>query len=324
MTPSNNNTIRTRNFICAILVIGWSFMGNSQQTWVSENAMWTYLYTNIAEEGYIEVSETNDSIINGINCKEYSCEIFRHGMNSSSELIFLNSEVYRKEYVYANQDTVFVLNEGVFVPMYIFNAPNNSTYEGPIDSQNTVCNNNSLVSVTDSTQVTINSTNYIQQRLSNDDFNSFKIRGVVNSRFGHFDTLMAQYNFIFPSKSNCDSGLDHSHFYQFSCFEDNDISYSANSDACIYPYNTLSLLDNEIAHLSIYPNPSNGDFVTISSDQAIQSIEIYDVLGPLVYLKNGVLKKSFPLNVTELSNEIYFVRITDVSNRVYFRKIIRN
>ncbi|TND00588.1 MAG: putative outer membrane zinc-dependent metalloprotease [Bacteroidetes bacterium] len=72
--------------------------------------------------------------------------------------------------------------------------------------------------------------------------------------------------------------------------------------------------------LSIFPNPSNGNFslqAQLDKDATVK-IEIYDVLGKLLFTESqvaglGVFKKD--LNLTSFESGVYFVRFTTESGQ---------
>ena len=82
---------------------------------------------------------------------------------------------------------------------------------------------------------------------------------------------------------------------------------------------TLSLKQNNIAGLSIYPNPAN-NVVNITSDlNGIKNVEIYDVLG------KQVLKTSTELNVnvSALNAGIYMIKISQDGKSATRKLIIK-
>jgi hypothetical protein len=74
--------------------------------------------------------------------------------------------------------------------------------------------------------------------------------------------------------------------------------------------------------ISIYPNPSsNSRDVFIKSDNSIKSVRIYDCLGKLQldYLGENIEN----INISNLSNGIYFFELLDEQNNTYFQKWIK-
>ena len=81
-------------------------------------------------------------------------------------------------------------------------------------------------------------------------------------------------------------------------------------------YQTLSVTDVKKTQVKIYPNPAK-NFINISTEKAIQSIEIYDVLGRLITTetKNNI-------NVSQLAKGNYFLKIK-TSDQELIEKFIK-
>ena len=60
---------------------------------------------------------------------------------------------------------------------------------------------------------------------------------------------------------------------------------------------------------SIYPNPVN-DKLTIEAQGAIGTVEIYNLMGALVYSQKGCANK-VEINTSDLQSGIYFIRMTN-------------
>ena len=70
----------------------------------------------------------------------------------------------------------------------------------------------------------------------------------------------------------------------------------------------LSTLDNEILEMRIYPNPVNGNFVTIVSPvQGLKEIEVYSVTGRKVM--DTVINDS-TLDLSSFNSGFYMVKVT--------------
>ncbi|MDF2437581.1 MAG: hypothetical protein K0Q95_1957 [Bacteroidota bacterium] len=67
-------------------------------------------------------------------------------------------------------------------------------------------------------------------------------------------------------------------------------------------------IDNTVA-ISVFPNPSNGDYFTVSSTEVIVSVQVVNVVGQVVVskeLKNS--DKNVKIETTELSKGLYIVK----------------
>ncbi len=79
-------------------------------------------------------------------------------------------------------------------------------------------------------------------------------------------------------------------------------------------------------HLSIYPNPTNGIITIKLVDINLSSnltYEITSILGQKVQ-SNTIDNLSTEINLSSLTNNIYFLKITDHNNNSYVKKIVLN
>ena len=83
----------------------------------------------------------------------------------------------------------------------------------------------------------------------------------------------------------------------------------------------LSVNDFDLSDLMIYPNPANGDYVTIqSSVSGEKNIEVYDITGKR--LINTILN-SDKLDVSSVSSGVYLVKVTIQGQTKVSKLIIR-
>ncbi|WP_244926046.1 S8/S53 family peptidase [Epilithonimonas arachidiradicis] len=75
-------------------------------------------------------------------------------------------------------------------------------------------------------------------------------------------------------------------------------------------YQTLGLKDITKTNIKFYPNPAK-DFINITSDKTLKSVEIYDILGRLI--KTDVSNK---VNITQLSKGNYLLKIKTDSGEI--------
>ena len=78
---------------------------------------------------------------------------------------------------------------------------------------------------------------------------------------------------------------------------------------------SMSILDHNIttANIAVYPNPTSGQ-LTISSNEAIRNITIYDLSGRLVESVNVNADTQVNLNVARLNSGVYFIK-TQLENQ---------
>ena len=107
------------------------------------------------------------------------------------------------------------------------------------------------------------------------------------------------------------------------CYEYNgELQYMANDITnCGNPFvglDDISLEDNSI---TIYPNPTNSE-VNISSQNIINSIEIFNSLGQRVY-QSVVNSNTKTIDISSFSNGVYILGV-NTENGVIRKKIIKN
>jgi len=81
---------------------------------------------------------------------------------------------------------------------------------------------------------------------------------------------------------------------------------------------SLSVSENVIHTKNVYPNPVK-NMVNIKSNSKISKIELYNNQGQLI-LKNKNLSK---LDLTNISNGIYFIKYYDINGKVKINKLIK-
>lgn len=100
-------------------------------------------------------------------------------------------------------------------------------------------------------------------------------------------------------------------------------NYSSSSDAfidnVIVYQGTASIKDNNIAGLSIYPNPATGSVLNVTSHNNIEkSVAIFDVLGKQVINTKTV---NGSVNIADLNAGVYIVKVTE-EGKTATRKLV--
>ena len=97
-----------------------------------------------------------------------------------------------------------------------------------------------------------------------------------------------------------------------------DTTLNLQYGSCDTPGTGINELDNK---LSIFPNPSNGVF-NIKASQNISSVNIYNMIGNLVMVKNIANNQSV-LNIESLTNGVYFIELNLNNGSTLNSKIIK-
>lgn len=87
--------------------------------------------------------------------------------------------------------------------------------------------------------------------------------------------------------------------------------------------NNMSMDENELNDISIFPNPSNGVFTVSSPEVAEYKIEVINVLGELISTSvvHGMLNEKF--NMSDFNSGLYFVKVSNGVNENTQRIIIK-
>src|SRR5690554_2173053 len=98
-------------------------------------------------------------------------------------------------------------------------------------------------------------------------------------------------------------------------------NYSQGTEDCITPLVGLENISLEDNSITIYPNPTNSE-VNISSENIINSIEIYNSLGQRVY-QSVVNSNTKTIDISSFTNGVYILGV-NTENGVIRKKIIKN
>ncbi|MEI6122130.1 MAG: T9SS type A sorting domain-containing protein [Bacteroidota bacterium] len=74
-------------------------------------------------------------------------------------------------------------------------------------------------------------------------------------------------------------------------------------------------------NVSIYPNPSNGEFTITNASETRVSIQIMDLVGKIVY-KTQSTEKYISLNLENQNKGVYFVQITNQAGNKIVKKLV--
>ncbi len=98
---------------------------------------------------------------------------------------------------------------------------------------------------------------------------------------------------------------------------------SGNTSVCSFQLavnTTLSISEvNFENNLRVFPNPSS-NIVTIQSDlYELKNLQVIDVTGKIIILKESINSKKNVINIADLENGVYFLKV----NNTVLKRIIK-
>ena len=85
---------------------------------------------------------------------------------------------------------------------------------------------------------------------------------------------------------------------------------------------SLSLIEEGISELMIYPNPVI-NVLKIRSNDIINSYKLYDIRGRVILIQNHLNKKDFEIDISNLDSDIYILKTYSETKHESF-KILKN
>ncbi len=99
---------------------------------------------------------------------------------------------------------------------------------------------------------------------------------------------------------------------------------NANGDSAFYGSSPLSVNENANTEFSIYPNPVKNDLLLNSNKKSGNlKIHIFNIVGKLLSNKTSNFKIQESIDVSNLSNGIYFLNIKDENGNIEVKKFIK-
>jgi Secretion system C-terminal sorting domain len=187
-------------------------------------------------------------------------------------------------------------------------------------------------------QLDLQSSNILNSRIKVGNWDGTKVFGVETSFFQMklafdnkiYNTIYGSSPYIhvinFPDLLGASCGFVQKQIYlgspYYGHFQDGAIpntpNYALGAINCGVGVENIRSENDEI---NVYPNPTNSN-ITITNTSIIQTIAIYDVLGQEIYHKNSK-NLSETINVTRLSNGLYFLKIQDEKGNVTTKKFVK-
>lgn len=284
------------------------------QNWVLPNATWHYDYWTIGSEGFVKIEHVGDSVIQNKSTMVFKSTRYDFQMNQFGTWFLAGIQLYDSNYVYAEGDTVFYLQNNQFQKLFDFSKNAGESYTIGFTDGGEFCNTTSTVNVSN---VGVDNLGYQFLTLSSPPTSDLRIEyGNYNSRFGGG-------SFLFPQRYyNCDSMviIDFP-IYTFKCFQDDGMFFNPSGEDCEYLLTYLGLEHLYEWNTSLYPNPTS-DKLTIVSDTDFTEIKIVDTKGNLVWKDDEKLTKN--LDVSFLNPGMYIIVLSGASNEAHNYRFVKN
>lgn len=270
------------------------------QAFIHHGSEWYYNYNNFWIEGYVKLVYVGDTIISGQITHVLKKDLFYYDFISEEhEKIDLGAE-----YVYSNEDSVFIYRYDQFYLLFDFSALPGDTWTVP-ETFETDCDTTGVVMVVSAGDTLINGTTYRYIDLQGDTSSEWIITGRVVERIGTIES------YLLPNPELCVVDL-----YEggpLRCYSDDEIGLISTgiSAECDY-LASIEIWDKEL-HVKLYPNPATTELwlqlpVNLPLPQA--QIELYGHTGRLLY--NSQPTGHFhEIDVAHLPAGLYLVRMWD-------------
>ena len=296
------------------LILFCSICFSHAQIWVQPNAIWHYDYWTIGSKGFVKIEHVGDSLIQNKTTMVLQSTWFDFQVNEFGTWFLSGIEIGDTNYVYAEGDTIFYLQNNQFYKLFDFSKGiGDSYYIGTTDGGE-FCNTTSTAEVSN---VGIDNLGYQFLTLSSPPTSDLRMEyGNYNSRFGGG-------GFLFPQRYyNCDSmAIIDFPIYTFKCFQDDGLFFNPSGEDCEYMLTHLGLEGLKEENGGIYPNPTN-NLLYFSDNFDIIEINIMDTKGNLIFKENKKFAKS--LDVSFLNTGMYFLIIKGANNENIKYRFVKN
>jgi hypothetical protein len=203
-------------------------------------------------------------------------------------------------YVYAEGDTVFYLQNNQFQKLFDFSKNTGDTYRIGTTDGGEFCDTASIVDVVN---VGIDNLGYQFLTLSSPITSDLKIQyGNYNSRFGGG-------GFLFPQRYyNCDPlVIIDFPIFSFKCFQDDSLTFNPSGEDCEYLLNNVGLDNLNRSSFTLGPNPAD-QMLNIKAPSDINTIEVFDTKGKLIMTQSNQGSDAV-INISSLATGLYVVKI---------------
>jgi uncharacterized repeat protein (TIGR01451 family) len=134
-----------------------------------------------------------------------------------------------------------------------------------------------------------------------------------------FEASMGYINFSIEQKANLAPSTEIKNT-AYIYFDYNPAVITNTTLNTIYPLLTNTKNNVILNDIAISPNPAH-QFINIKGKVIVKEIKVFDISGNLIFSSNAAHEN---INISELSNGLYFIEIVDSSGNAYRNKFIKN
>lgn len=84
----------------------------------------------------------------------------------------------------------------------------------------------------------------------------------------------------------------------------------------------VTATENELAGVTIFPNPSKGKFTIATPDQRIERVDLYDLQGRLMHFKTDITDQAITVSIEGATKGTYFLRLLSRKNSKVYKILV--
>ena len=305
-------TLRKISILMLFCSIGMISYG---QTWINPGAVWHFNYGGLSTVGFVKVTYTGDTLIDGRNCQRldpyrYMFTYYSH----TKEWRLLSSHYMSAEFTSLSGDTVFWYKNDTFHVLYNFGAQPGDTWDMGFDTNWAQCSK-SIIHVDSVKFIELNGNTYRCLYLTSSSNASRYFQGWVCEKFGNMN------GYLFPMENVCDSTIVEWDDIWFACYEDSSFALlNVSGRDCEYLLKLISIPEREDRRIYVSPNPVQDKLLVYSYDaNTVRQVTVFDIHG-----RQMVVYHSSDIDFKEYKSGLYFVKIDFSNGEVIHQKILKH
>ncbi|MCK9423224.1 MAG: T9SS type A sorting domain-containing protein [Bacteroidales bacterium] len=294
-----------------LLIFSSSIM--QAQVWAPSGATWYYEWAAMWYSGYVKITYTGDTIVDGKSTKILKKERFTYDWVNH----IYSTNLIGYEYTYLENNIVYYYRYGQFFKLYDFNSVANDSWLVAGWDLFHLCDDTATVVVDSTGFTTINSFSLKYLKVSPGQNSTWVFSSdPIIERIGSL-------GYMFPEPA-CVVDLYEGGTLRCYCDDSFGLYKRGSSPACDY---ITGIEDDhpERNNFKVYPVPSNSIVILefIRQVKGNMIIEIFDILGNRIKnLQTDRVK--LIIDIGDLKSGIYFISVTDESGYALKQKIIKN